>query len=46
MARRGNAYQCKHCGKVVRRDSSRKWIKSYCDKTGKSVHLMRVGKEE
>lgn len=39
-----NNYKCKHCGKVVKRYSYAKWIKSYCEKTGKDVHLMRVKK--
>lgn len=37
----GNKYHCKHCGKVVERDSDKAWIKSYCDKTGKNVHLIK-----
>ena len=35
-------YRCKHCGKVVGRFSDKAWVKSYCSKTGKDVHLMRV----
>lgn len=35
-------YRCKWCGQVVERDSNKQWIKSYCDKTGKDVRLMRV----
>lgn len=36
-------YRCKHCGKVVERDSTKAWIKSMCDANGyKTVHLMRV----
>ena len=37
-------YKCKHCGKVVERDSNKAWVKSYCDQTGKNVHLVRVKK--
>ncbi len=36
------AYKCTHCGKVVNRESNKKWIKSYCDETGKDVRLMLV----
>lgn len=34
-------YRCKHCGKVVERDSDKKWVKSYCDTTDRTVHLVR-----
>lgn len=33
------AYQCRHCGKVVMRESDKAWIKSLCEKTGKIVRL-------
>lgn len=36
------AYKCTHCGKIVDRESNKKWIKSYCDETGKDVRLMLV----
>lgn len=35
-------YRCKHCKKVVERDSDKQWIKSYCEETGKNVRLQRV----
>lgn len=35
-------YKCNHCGKIVNRESNKKWIKSYCDETGKDVRLMLV----
>jgi hypothetical protein len=35
-------YRCKHCKKTVMRDSIKAWIKSYCDTTGRYVHLVRV----
>ena len=41
-------YMCKHCNKIVGRESSKQWIKSYCEETGKVVHLKliykRIGK--
>lgn len=41
--RRGqHPYKCKHCCKVVWRESKKKWIKSYCSTTGRTVHLMRA----
>jgi len=37
-------YRCKHCGKVVDRNSRKAWIESYCDRAGRMVHLVRVRK--
>ncbi len=34
-------YHCKYCGKTVKRKSGKAWIKSYCDKTGRMVRLMK-----
>jgi len=34
-----NNYRCCHCKKIVERNSNKKWIKSYCSKTGKDVRL-------
>lgn len=39
-------YRCKYCGKKCWRGIDRKWVKSYCDKIGKTVHLMRVEHRE
>lgn len=36
------SYRCRHCGKTVKRDSIKAWIKSYCSETGKDVRLQRV----
>jgi hypothetical protein len=36
-----NKYKCVHCKKVVERDSSKQWIKSYCVETGKTVRLQK-----
>ena len=35
-----NTYRCGQCGKIVKRESTKKWIKSYCDATGKNARLM------
>lgn len=35
-------YRCNHCGKTVKRDSTKRWIASYCDATGKTTRLWRV----
>jgi hypothetical protein len=45
-------YRCPHCGRVVERKKPPgwklrrmpMWIKSYCDKTDKLVHLQRVAR--
>jgi phage FluMu protein Com len=34
-----NKYKCKHCGKAITRQSSKQWIKSYCETAGKSVRI-------
>lgn len=39
---KGHPYRCKHCGKVVLRESEKAWIKSICGEKGITVHLMRV----
>lgn len=40
-----NQYHCKHCGKTIDRDSSKQWIKSYCDEAGKDVRLILINKK-
>ena len=37
-----NKYKCNLCGKIVSRDSNKKWIKSMCDETGKTGRLMQI----
>ena len=37
-----NKYRCKHCNQTVNRPSNKKWIKSLCGKTGKTVHLSLI----
>lgn len=37
-----NKYRCKYCKKIVKRDSNKQWIKSYCDDTGKTVRLILI----
>lgn len=37
-----NTYECKHCGRRVQRDSHKVWIKSFCEKTGKTTRLWMV----
>lgn len=36
-------YHCKHCGHTMKRNGIKKgWIKSYCDRVGKYVHMTLV----
>lgn len=39
-----NDYRCRHCGRVVKRKSTKQWVKSYCGKSGRDVHLVRQPK--
>jgi len=36
-----NLYKCKHCGKIVERDSIKAWIKSWCEVTDKFTRLIK-----
>lgn len=35
-------YRCKHCGQTVMRSSDKAWIPSWCERTGKTTHLVRL----
>ena len=35
-------YKCKHCGKIVQRDSTKVWIESFCEATGKLTRLYKL----
>ena len=35
-------YRCNHCGQTVRRDSTKRWIESYCEETGRDTRLWRI----
>ena len=35
-----NNYKCIHCNKILERKSNKKWIKSFCEEKGITVHLM------
>ena len=37
-----NKYKCNLCGEIVSRDSNKKWIKSFCEKTGKMTRLIKI----
>jgi hypothetical protein len=38
----GHPYRCHHCGKTVLRESTKRWLTSYCETTGKTTRLWRV----
>lgn len=46
MSTKENKYRCPHCGKVEIRECSKAWVKSYCDKTGKTVHMQKIKTDE
>lgn len=39
---KGVPYRCSQCKKTMLRDSTKKWIKSYCESVGTWSRLMRV----
>jgi len=39
-----NTYYCNHCGQEVQRESTKRWIKSYCESAGKTTRLWRKTK--
>ncbi len=39
-----NKYRCKHCDKIVIRQSNKSWIKSWCSKKNQYVHLIKIDK--
>lgn len=40
-----NKYRCVHCKKIMERESSKRWIKSFCNETGKRVRLQKLEAE-
>lgn len=38
-------YRCVHCGKTMHRDSLKAWVKSFCEKSGYTVHLQKLNAE-
>ena len=34
-------YYCNHCGRRTERDSTKRWIKSLCEQTGRMTRLWR-----
>jgi hypothetical protein len=39
-------YRCSKCGGMHHRDSNKKWVKSWCEKTNQWSRLMRVEKKQ
>jgi len=42
ITKKGFPYICKHCKKVVYRESDKQLVKSYCEEKGMTVHLIRI----
>lgn len=38
----GNKYKCKHCGQVVKRESNKQKLKSYCTEKDKMVYITKI----
>lgn len=38
----GSCYRCSHCCKIVKRDSEKQWLKSWCEQSQKYVRLQKV----
>lgn len=39
-----NVYKCSKCDKLVKRDSTKKWILSWCDAKGRYTRIMLQNK--
>lgn len=35
-------YRCARCKTFQKRPSTKQWVKSFCERTGKTTHLIRV----
>ncbi len=42
MKTKAHKYRCSGCKSIVMRESDKAWVKSFCEQTGKTVHLQRV----
>lgn len=41
-----NYYFCKQCGKVLKRESDKWWIRSWCEKADRYTRPRRIAKED
>lgn len=39
-------YRCPTCGKKVKRNNNKQWIRSWCDEAGKYTRLQKIKKDE
>lgn len=39
MTKARRLYYCRHCKRTIARVSDKQWVQSFCDATGRSVHL-------
>lgn len=37
-----NRYRCNKCGCIAERSSRKRWLASFCERTGKNARLYRV----
>jgi ribosomal protein L37AE/L43A len=44
--KKGNKYKCNKCGKIVTRNSTKVWINSYCDDSGKTTRLYKIRRKD
>lgn len=42
MKEKYSKYKCNKCGKIILRNSTKYWIKSFCEETGKDARLYRI----
>ena len=41
-----NLYKCSKCKQIIERDSEKKWIPSYCSKTGLKTRIYKLKDHE
>jgi len=46
MENKMSLYRCKYCRKIISRESDKQWIKSFCDKEMKMVHITRIDPDQ
>lgn len=37
-------YRCRHCDQILLRPSTKAWLKSFCERSGKTVRITRMKK--
>lgn len=39
-------YYCKHCKKTFKRSGKRRWVKTFCEQTGKDTHAYSINRKQ